>query len=212
MTDAARKPGRPRSAEADRAIFTKTLELLADEGLRGLSVEKVAAQAGVAKTTIYRRFPTKRDLVRAALASVAGFGQLDPPDTGSIRGDLYVLARARVDVLKRTRTQLLMPRLMAEAGSDPELHALILTVFANPARDVVIRALRRGVDRGELREDVDVELLTDMVAGLMVYRLLHSRGELRGLAPRMEAAIDVMLDGAAVGSTSGRAHSRSAAD
>jgi len=212
VTDAARKPGRPRSAEADRAIFTKTLELLTDEGLRGLSVEKVAEQAGVAKTTIYRRFPTKRDLVRAALASVAGFGQLDPPDTGSIRSDLYELARARVDVLKRTRTQLLMPRLMAEAGSDSDLHALILTVFANPARDVVIRALRRGVERGELREDVDVELLTDLLAGLTVYRLLYSRGELRGLAARIEAAIDVLLDGAAVGSRPGRAHSRSAAD
>src|SRR6266536_2883070 len=126
-----------------------------------------------------------------------GFGQLDPPDTGSIRSDLYELARARVDVLKRTRTQLLMPRLMAEAGSDSDLHALILTVFANPARDVVIRALRRGVERGELREDVDVELLTDLLAGLTVYRLLYSRGELRGLAARIEAAIDVLLDGSA---------------
>jgi AcrR family transcriptional regulator len=197
VTDAARKPGRPRSAAADGAIFTKTLELLTDEGLRGLSVEKVAEQAGVAKTTIYRRFPTKRDLVRAALASVAGFGQIDPPDTGSIRGDLHELARARVHVLKRTRTQLLMPRLMAEAASDPELHALILTVFANPARDVVIRALRRGVERGELREDVDVELLTDLLAGLTVYRLLRSRGELRGLAARIQAATDVVLDGVA---------------
>ena len=197
MTDVDRKPGRPRSAEADAAIFTKTLELLADEGLRGLSVEKVAEQARVAKTTIYRRFPTKRELVRAALASVAVFGQTDPPDTGSLRDDLYALARARVAVLKQTGTQLLMPRLMAEAGSDPELHALVLTVFANPARDVVIRVLRRGIERGQLRDDVDVELLTDLLAGLVVYRLLYSRGEVRGLAARIEAAIDVVLDGTA---------------
>jgi AcrR family transcriptional regulator len=197
LTGVARKPGRPRSAEADRAIFTKTLELLADEGLRGLSVEGVAERAGVAKTTIYRRFPAKRDLVRAALASVAAFGQIDPPDTGSVRDDLYELARARVAALKRTGTQLLMPRLMAEAGSDPELHALILAVFADPARDVVTGALRRGVEREELRADVDVELLTDLLAGVIVYRLLYSRGELRGLAARTVAAIDIVLDGAA---------------
>jgi AcrR family transcriptional regulator len=197
VTGVARKPGRPRSAEADRAIFTKTLELLADEGLRGLSVERVAERAGVAKTTIYRRFPAKRDLVRAALASVAAFGQIDPPDTGSVRDDLHDLARARVAVLKRTGTQLLMPRLMAEAGSDPELHALILAVFADPARDVVTRVLRRGVQRGELRADVDVGLVTDLLAGVIVYRLLYSRGELRGLPARVQAAVDFVLDGAA---------------
>jgi AcrR family transcriptional regulator len=196
VTD-ARKPGRPRSPEADRAIFTTTLELLADEGLRGLSVERVAERAGVAKTTVYRRFPAKRDLVRAALASVSGFGQPDPPDTGSVRDDLHDLVRARVAVLKRTATQLLMPRLMAEAGSDSELHALVLNVFADPNRDVVIRVLRRGVERGELRPDADVEILTDLLAGAMVYRLLYSRGELRGLAARIAAAVDILLDGVA---------------
>jgi AcrR family transcriptional regulator len=197
MTGVARRPGRPRSAEADRAIFAKTLELLADEGLQGLSIERVADRAGVAKTTIYRRFPAKRDLVRAALESIAAFGQIDPPDTGNVRGDLHELARARVAVLKRTGTQLLLPRLMAEAGSDPELHALILTVFADPARDVVTEALRRGVQRGELRADVDVGLVTDLLAGVIVYRLLYARGDLRGLAARVRAAVDVVLDGAA---------------
>ena len=197
MTGVARKAGRPRSAEADRAIFAKTLELLADEGLRGLSVERVAERAGVAKTTIYRRFPAKRDLVRGALESMAAFGDVDPPDTGNVRDDLHELARARVAVLKRTRTQLLLPRLMAEAGSDPELHALILAVFADPARDVVTGALRRGVQRGELRADLDVELVTDLLAGVIVYRLLYSRGELRGLVARVQAAVDIVLDGAA---------------
>jgi AcrR family transcriptional regulator len=197
VTPVAGKPGRPRSPEADRAIFATTLELLADEGLRGLSVEKVAEQAGVAKTTIYRRFPSKRELVRAALASVAAFGQIDPPDTGSVRDDLRALARARVVVLKRTGTQLLMPRLMAEAGSDPELHALIVTVFADPARDVVIRVLRRAAERGELRADADLELVIDLFAGALVYRLLYTRGELRGLPGRLEAAVDIVLDGVA---------------
>jgi AcrR family transcriptional regulator len=197
VKDAARKPGRPRSADADRAIFTTTLELLAGEGLQGLSMEKVAERAGVAKTTIYRRFSSKRELVRAALASVAAFGQVDAPDTGSVRGDLHELVRARVAVLRRTGTELLMPRLMAEAGSDPELHALIRTVFADPARDVVIRALCRGVERGELRPDADVEVATDLLAGALVYRLLYSRGELRGLGRRLEAAVDVLLEGLA---------------
>jgi AcrR family transcriptional regulator len=203
VTGVARRPGRPRSVEADRAIFVKTLELLADEGLRGLSIEKVAERAGVAKTTVYRRFPAKRDLVRAALESIAAFGHVDPPDTGNVRDDLHELARARVAVLKRTGTQLLLPRLMAEAGSDPELHTLILAVFADPARDVVTGTLRRGVQRGELRVDVDVGLVTDLIAGVIVYRLLYSRGEVRGLASRTVAAIDIVLDGAATDRPSG---------
>jgi AcrR family transcriptional regulator len=198
VSSTARKPGRPRSADADRAIFTKTLELLADEGLRGFSVEKVAARAGVGKATVYRRFPTGRDLIVAALASVAGFGPPEPPDTGSVRTDLQRVVRARIEVMRQTGAQMLMPRLVADSASDPELHALVIDVFANPVRVVTQEILRRGVARGELRGDVDVGLVTDLIGGVVVYRLLLTRGDLRGLAARVERAIDLVLEGVAL--------------
>ena len=121
-----------------------TLELLAVEGLRGLSVEGVAAKAGVGKTTIYRRYPGKRELVAAALASVLGEGGI-PPDTGSIRGDLQALAKVRLASLRRTRGHILMPRLLVESAHDPELHRLIRRAFVDPGREAAKAVLPASV-------------------------------------------------------------------
>src|SRR5260370_18750172 len=84
-----RKPGRPRSAQAQKAIIDATLELLAEEGFQGLSIEAVAARAGVGKTTIYRRWSSKEELVMEAIRQV----QIDVPvmDTGNFRNDLAAL-------------------------------------------------------------------------------------------------------------------------
>lgn len=192
----ARKPGRPRSAEADEAILRTTLELLATEGLQGLSVETVAERAGVGKTTIYRRWPTKRELIVAALATVASAGELVATDTGSVRGDLLEFARRRRAAIRRARSALVMPRLVAESATDPELHRLVRQTFVDPVRAPLVAALRRGVDRGELRADLDLELAADLFAGAFVYRLLVSGGRVPSLAVT-EQVIDVLLAGAA---------------
>src|SRR5260370_10613411 len=86
-----RKPGRPRSAQAHKAIIDATLELLAEEGFQGLSIEEVAARAGVGKTTIYRRWPSKDELVMEAIRQV----QIDVPaiDIGNFRNDLAALIK-----------------------------------------------------------------------------------------------------------------------
>ena len=86
-----RKPGRPRSAQAHKAIIDATLELLAEEGFQGLSIEAVAAKAGVGKTTIYRRWSSKDELVMDAIREV----QIDLPviDTGNFRNDLTTLLK-----------------------------------------------------------------------------------------------------------------------
>jgi AcrR family transcriptional regulator len=189
------RAGRPRSAEADRAIMRATLELLADEGLQGLSVEGVAAKAGVGKTTIYRRYPGKRELVGAALASVLGEGGV-PPDTGSVRGDLQAIAKVRLASLRRTRGHILMPRLLVDSAHDPELHRLIRRAFVDPGREAAKVVLLRGVERGELRPDLDLELAVDLLHGSFVYRLLISRSDLRASAHVPERAIDLVLEGA----------------
>jgi AcrR family transcriptional regulator len=194
-----RGPGRPRSAAVDQAIVIATLELLTTEGLRGLSVERVAARAGVGKATIYRRYPTKRALVVGALDAVSSFGGPSLPDTGSVRADLVELGRRRIAVLRQRGVARLMPRLVAESSDEPELHRLVVSALEDPGRSGLRELLERGVDRGELRDDLDLELAIDLLAGPVVYRLLIGRGELRGLEQRFERVVDLFLAGARKG-------------
>ena len=86
----ARGRGRPRSEEAEQAILNATLRMLGTQGVAGTTIEGVAADAGVGKTTIYRRWPTKPDLILAAISDVVPRG--DPPDTGTMAGDMAALA------------------------------------------------------------------------------------------------------------------------
>src|SRR5260370_16007651 len=112
--------GRPRSQEADRAILTATVELLAERGLTAMSIEEVAARAGVGKTTIYRRWPSKGLL--ALDAFVASFREQQPlPDTGTLRGDLVAALRAWVRAVTRTPMGSMLTGLIAEAQHDPAL-------------------------------------------------------------------------------------------
>lgn len=192
MTE-TRKPGRPRSAEADRAILSTTVELLATEGLRGLSIERVAERAGVGKTTIYRRWPTKRELAEAALQAL--FVQMenvsDVPDTGSVRGDLVEAAAIRMRAV--SGTQFLLPRLALESEEDTEFHRLVNEILVAPARAPIIAVLRRGVERGELRADLDLELACDLFLGPFLYKLLVSRGNMAEIAQMLGPALDHFL-------------------
>jgi AcrR family transcriptional regulator len=190
-----RKAGRPRSTEADRSILRTTLELLAREGLRGLSVKRVAEQAGVGKTTIYRRYPSKQELVKAALGSLLAGEPETPPDTGSVRGDVAALAVQRRKTFARTQGHTLMLRLCVESATDPQLYRLIRKVFIDPARAPVFEILRRGIERGELDPGLDLELATDLLGGAFVYRLLISRSDLRAVRGTLENALDLLLDG-----------------
>jgi AcrR family transcriptional regulator len=176
VTDAAdtRRPGRPRSPEAHAAILRAALELAAEGGLRGLSMEAIAARAGVGKATIYRRWKTKEALFTEGLRSIALAP--DVPDTGSVRGDIEEAGSAAVGRLSSEAFRVL-PRLLAEAGDDPELLEALHTALLGPRRAVVGAILRRGVTRGELREDLDVDLVTDMLMGPLVARLLMSGGD-----------------------------------
>jgi AcrR family transcriptional regulator len=193
-----RRPGRPRSAKADRAILRATVELLATEGLRGLSVEQVAEVAGVGKTTIYRRWQTKRELAEAAL--IAFFGQLEVPvipDTGSLRGDLYELVRMRLAALPSTRAQILLPRLATESVDDPQLYRLIRKLFIDPERAIFVPVFERAVARGELRPDLDFELAADLFRAPFVFTILMSRADVKRIRAIIDPVIDFFLRGAA---------------
>ena len=188
-----RAPGRPRSAEADQAIVQATLEVLMTEGFRGLSVEAVRQKAGVGKATIYRRFPDKEALVRAAVAHL--HADLHAPDTGSLLGDVDAIWQEAYTVAVEAAT--FAPLLLAESARTPELHAIFRDVLIEPRRDVVRTILLRAIARGELRDDLDIEQVIDMLAGPIIYRLLIDAGDPSVVAARGTSGVRLMLEGLA---------------
>ena len=191
---APRAPGRPRSAEADAAIIVATLEALREEGFRGLSMEGVRQRAGVGKATLYRRFGSKEDLVRAAISSLNPDAP-EPPDTGSLRGDVRLVFQVTYDAAVETGATTFAPRLLAESADDPEFHRLFREALIEPRRTGMRKILRRGVERAELPPDTDLELVIDMLAGPVIYRILIDGGTIDHVAARMDALLDGVLYG-----------------
>ncbi len=152
-----RSPGRPRSVDADHAIVAATLEMLADDGFHALTMEAVAAEAGVGKATIYRRWPGKRELVADALATLND-GMVDPPE------DLSTVERAKLlmeQVCRKDPTSVsgrIMPRMLAYRSSHPELFDDYVARVIAPRRERMRTVLRDGIERDDVRPDVDVGL------------------------------------------------------
>ena len=190
---AARPPGRPRSAEADEAIVRATLEVLVAEGFRGLSVEAVRQRAGVGKATIYRRFPDKAALVRGALEPL--HSQLEMPDTGSVRGDLEAAFAAVYAAQPEAAQRVMLPRLLADAMGDAELFAVFRAALVEPRRAAMRVVLERGVARGEIRADADLELVIDLIAGPMIYRFLIDGGDVSDPLGRTLRVYETVLEG-----------------
>jgi AcrR family transcriptional regulator len=158
-------PGRPRSARADEAIIEALLDLLAEgTPAEAISIEAVAAKAGVGKATLYRRWPNKEALLVDAVASLKG--EL-PKITGeSVRDDLVTLLRP-VGAPGHTRAGKIMPCIMSELHRSPELNRCVQKI-TEPRRELMRTVLRRGVDSGELRADLDVELVMVALTGPLI--------------------------------------------
>ena len=187
-------PGRPRNAQADEAILDAVLAMLAaGQSFAAISIEAVAAKAGVGKATIYRRWPNKEALLVDAVAAMKG--PLPEPAGRSVRDDLVMLVQAnRTGRAKRygAVTACLVPELLR----DPDLLRMYQRVV-EPRRDVMRQVLRRGVATGELRADLDVELTLLMISGpSMMQNMLNWNPEVaeEGFA---EALVDAVLRGAA---------------
>ena len=192
--DLHRAPGRPRSADADRAILKATVDLLAEEGYGGVTMEGVACRAGVGKATVYRRWPSKSALVVDAVTTCRESG-CPPPDTVSARDDLLRFVRAFSDHLRTSDAGRVMPALVAELAHNPELAATFRDGFVQPRRARVLEAVRRGVERGEIRPDVDGELIADGVVALLQHRFLITGMEIDDDLP--ERVIDTLWRGIA---------------
>ncbi|WP_091067275.1 TetR/AcrR family transcriptional regulator [Micromonospora humi] len=190
--DAPRSPGRPRSTRADEAIVEATLDLLAEGStIEALSIEAIAARAGVGKATIYRRWPGKEALLLDALRRLKG----DPPRTRgrSVRDDLVQLVGA-VGQHVDPRARMIMPCLVPEV-SRSSAHRQAYEAIIEPRREAMREVLRRAVERGELRADLDVEVaMALLTAPMLTQRMVHwYPGPDERLLP--ERIVDTVLDG-----------------
>jgi AcrR family transcriptional regulator len=166
----ARRRGRPRSVQADDAILTAAFAVFAECGLDGLTVEGVAARAGVGKGTIYRRYPSKLDLVVAASAYF--IQEHEPsPDTGTIAGDLRALVDRLIAVFTSTPVGAALPMMLAERKRLPELAAAHDEITACK-RERNRAVIRRAIRRGEMRPGSDPEIVIDMYVSAVIYRFL----------------------------------------
>jgi AcrR family transcriptional regulator len=202
----ARGRGRPRSAEAEQAILNATLRMLGTQGVAGTTIEGVAADAGVGKTTIYRRWPTKTDLILAAISDIVPPG--DPPDTGSMAGDMAALAEIQRRRLAGSGLSGIVPRVLAESMSDPGLHQDFVDRVVNPFRKLLRLFIERGIERGELRPDLEVEPLVDLLHSIPIYKILMSRGDPAALEGVPSAYLPILAPGILSSSSAAPASAR----
>ncbi len=170
-TDGKRLPGRPRSEESRQAILHSTLKLLKqDGGFPQLSIEAIAADANVGKTTVYRWWPTKAALVADAFSASAD-DELRFPDTGSVYNDIRLQMRGLIRIFRSQRGKI-VAALLAGGQSDPELLEAYRDRFLWPRRRQAYQTLQRGVDRGELPSGCDFDLILDSLYGPILMRFL----------------------------------------
>ncbi len=171
-----RPPGRPRSEEARVAILRSTLKLLGKDGFSELTIEAVAAQAGVGKATVYRWWSNKAALIADAFAS-STTRTLHFPDTGSVRTDMSQQMRQLIKIFCSRRGRI-VSAILGGGQSDRDLIAAFRERFLWPRRQEAYATLRRGIERGELRKDVDMDLILDSLYGPIYMRFLIRHGKL----------------------------------
>ena len=170
----SKQMGRPRDRRADRAILQATLHLIAERGINELRIDEVADRARVGKATIYRRYRSKDELVGAAVTSLVS--DISIPDTGSTDSDLRELMRGAVRVYRGSVEAGVMPGLVDAMARDPGLARAVREGFLERRRKALAAVLERGVERGDLRPDLDLELALDVLGGPLFYRLLITGG------------------------------------
>lgn len=163
--------GRAPDPAVDAAIRDAVIDLLFERGFE-MTFEEVAARAGVGRASVFRRFPTKRDMILRALAQVS-FDRVEVPDTGSLRDDLLALVADVMAVLGEPQTRTLARHFHAEACRD-EAFADLLRTHLDRRLERVAPVFARGMDRGELPGTTDTALLADLVSGMVALRLATS--------------------------------------
>lgn len=165
-----RPPGRPRSEEARLAILSASLKVLAKTGFSDFTIEEVAERAAVGKATVYRWWPDKAALVADAFAN-STVSKLHFPDTGSIYTDLSQQMRQLIRVF-RSRRGRIVAAILAAGQSEREVLTAFRDRFMMPRRQEAYVTVDRALARGELRRNIDRDLLLDSLYGPVYMRFL----------------------------------------
>jgi AcrR family transcriptional regulator len=170
MSPGKRSPGRPRDTALDSLVMDSVLDVIEKEGLRGCSIDQVAAQAGVSKASIYRRWDSKEDLVIDAVACLGE--SVIVPFTHEIRADLIALVTLMASFMHDLPAGSVFPWLVGEVAAGTEIGRHYAEAVIAPRRRVVANLIGEAIDRGDLRSDLDAELAVDMLIGPVLVRKL----------------------------------------
>jgi len=184
------RAGRPRSAESHNAILAAALKLLNERGYRSVTIEGIASEAAVGKQTIYRWWRSKAEVILEAFTRYTA-DRIAVPDSGNVQTDLEIFLAQAFDSLTRDSGEVVRG-LMSEALIDPDFAEAMRDIFISSRRSVLRDILLKGIERGELASDVDIELIIDLVYGPMWYRLLNKHAPLN---PRFAKQISEMIAG-----------------
>jgi AcrR family transcriptional regulator len=165
---ATRRPGRRRDESKDDAILQATRELLAERGFDGMTMDAVADRAGAGKATVYRRWPSKVQLTVDAIVCAPGtpMSADEIPDTGSLRSDLLAVRFGR----KRSDDSELMSGVISAVKENPDVAAAFQQQFVRSRVSLMRGLLERAQERGELREDIDLEMVAAVAPAMIAYR------------------------------------------
>jgi AcrR family transcriptional regulator len=171
MSNPAKKtPGRPRSAESHQAMLQATLELLAEMGFDKMSIEAIAARAGIGKTTIYRRYSGKEELVADAIESLRQ--EIVIPDTGQLSNDLDALIESAAQISLNALGRQTVAMIISSAASNSQFAQIYWIKYLQPRRQAFAVVLERAKARNEIYPDLDAGLVFDTMSGIMLYALL----------------------------------------
>jgi AcrR family transcriptional regulator len=166
------QPGRPRSQESYQSIIQATLEILREQGYQRLTIEAVAARAQASKTTIYRHWTSKQELVIEAIGGLST--SLNIPDTNNLYTDLLTLLQEAYQIVTSAQSQaLLFPSggIYLSAEIFPIYHSAVIM----PRLHLLIQRIERAINRGEIRTDVEAHIVVDLIAGPLFYHFFMAR-------------------------------------
>jgi AcrR family transcriptional regulator len=171
MSNANKKPpGRPRSIQSHQAMLQATLDLLAEVGFDAMSIDGISARAGVGKTTIYRRYASKEELVADAIESVRE--EIMIPDTGNLQGDIDALIQHAAQITLSPLGRQTVAMIISSASSNTQFAQIYWTKYLKPRRKTFEIVLERAKARNEIPTDLDSDLVFDTMSAIMLYALI----------------------------------------
>ncbi len=163
-------PGRPRSAKSHQAILKATLELLGEVGFESMSIEAISARAGVGKTTIYRRYNSKEELVAEAIESIRQ--EIVIPNSGNFWSDLDELIENATQISCTPLGRQTVAMIISSASSNSQFAQIYWTKYLQPRREAFAVMIERAKTRKEIPTDIDSNLVFDSMSGIMLYTLI----------------------------------------